>query len=148
MSADPSLSSFISSQYTSPLTGAQVPLRLYASTAREHLKGGQGERALDTLARVMPLYEKVQCFLFSAERPADLPLLQLFELPYELGKLDMLVVDEFEAGAMENYGLVTGRAVSLLYDEERSGDAALRQVVTTVSHEAAFVTLCCVDSSL
>ncbi|GAA6003219.1 M1 family metallopeptidase [Rhodotorula paludigena] len=110
---------FISSQYTSPLTGAQVPLRLYASTAREHLKRGQGQRALDTLSRVMPVYEK------------------LFELPYELGKLDMLVVDEFEAGAMENYGLVTGRAVSLLYDEERSGDAALRQVVTTVSHEAA-----------
>ncbi|GJN87331.1 hypothetical protein Rhopal_000280-T1 [Rhodotorula paludigena] len=110
---------FISSQYISPLTGAQVPLRLYASTAREHLKGGRGQRALDTLARVMPVYEK------------------LFELPYELGKLDMLVVDEFEAGAMENYGLVTGRAVSLLYDEERSGDAALRQVVTTMSHEAA-----------
>jgi hypothetical protein len=31
--------------------------------------------------------------------------LQLFDIPYELGKLDILVCDEFDAGAMEGYGL-------------------------------------------
>ncbi|GAA5852393.1 hypothetical protein JCM9279_001187 [Rhodotorula babjevae] len=107
------------SSYVSPLTGEKVPLTAYAAKAFQHVERGQAQRALETLAKVMPVYEK------------------MFDLPYELGKLDLLVVDDFEAGAMENYGLITGRKSTLLYDEKVGGDAALRQVVTTVSHEAA-----------
>ena len=44
------------------------------------MERGQGQLALDTLAQVMPIYE------------------ELFDLPYELGKLDMLVCDSFDAG--------------------------------------------------
>ncbi|GAA6054207.1 hypothetical protein JCM3770_001392 [Rhodotorula araucariae] len=109
----------ISSEYKSPITNEVVPLTAYASKAFQHVERGQSQRALDTLAKVMPVYEK------------------LFDLPYELGKLDLLVVDDFEAGAMENFGLITGRKSTLLYDEKTGGDGALRQVVTTVSHEAA-----------
>ncbi|BGP38537.1 Aminopeptidase 2 mitochondrial [Rhodotorula kratochvilovae] len=109
----------VASSYTSPITGEVVPLAAYASKAFQHIERGQAQRALDTLANVMPVYEK------------------MFDLPYELGKLDLLVVDDFEAGAMENFGLITGRKSTLLYDEKTGGDGALRQVVTTVSHEAA-----------
>ncbi|KPV76431.1 uncharacterized protein RHOBADRAFT_3200, partial [Rhodotorula graminis WP1] len=107
------------SSYVSPLTGKTVPLTAYAAKAFQHIERGQARRALDTLAQVMPVYEK------------------MFDLPYELGKLDLLVVDDFEAGAMENWGLITGRKSTLLYDDKVGGEGPLRRVVTTVSHEAA-----------
>lgn len=51
--------SSIESSYTSPLTNKVVPLRLYASTSYQHVERGQGQLALDTLASVMPVYERV-----------------------------------------------------------------------------------------
>jgi aminopeptidase 2 len=82
-----SLRRSISSSYTSPLTSLPVSLSVYASRTAGHLQKGQGQLTLDTLKGVMPIYEK------------------LFDIPHELGKLDVLVCDEFDAGAMEGYGL-------------------------------------------
>ncbi|ORY74296.1 hypothetical protein BCR35DRAFT_281272 [Leucosporidium creatinivorum] len=111
--------SSISSSYVSPLTQRTVPLNVYAASSFEHIERGQGQLALDTLAKVMPVYEK------------------LFDIPYELGKLDILVCDAFDAGGMENWGLITGKTMNLLHDAERSGMQGERMVVSTVSHEAA-----------
>lgn len=61
----------------------------------------------------------------------------MFDIPFELPKLDILVCDAFDAGAMENYGLITGKTLHLLHDEASSGAAGERMVVSTVSHEAA-----------
>jgi len=101
------------------LTHAAIPLTLYASTTHTHVERGQGALALSTLARVMPIYER------------------LFRLPFPLSKLDLLVCDAFDAGAMENWGLVTGRASRLLFDPVLSSLADEFAVVATVSHEAA-----------
>jgi len=60
-----------------------------------------------------------------------------FKIPYELGKHDILVVDSFDAGAMENWGLTTARKDNVLWDEKLSGAAGMRTVVETVCHEAA-----------
>ncbi|CEQ42185.1 SPOSA6832_03982 [Sporobolomyces salmonicolor] len=112
----------ISSSYISPLSKDSVPLRMFASESYQHIARGQGQLALDSLAAVMPLYEQVAL---------------RFGIAYPLGKLDLLVCDAFDAGAMENYGLITGRKTNLLYDEKLSGAAAMRSVVATIAHEAA-----------
>lgn len=43
----------------------------------------------------------------------------------------------FLTGAMENWGLITGKTMHLLHDAETSGTGGKRMVVATVSHEAA-----------
>lgn len=61
----------------------------------------------------------------------------MFDLPNPLSKLDTLVCDAFDAGAMENWGLITGRTSKLLFDPTKSGLTEQFAVVATVSHEAA-----------
>ncbi|KAL8278732.1 hypothetical protein RQP46_008801 [Phenoliferia psychrophenolica] len=111
--------SSIKTSYKSPLTGKDVPIRVFAATPFQHIERGQGQLALDTLAKVMPIYEK------------------LFDIAYPLPKLDLLVCDSFDAGAMENNGLICGRADSLLFDPAKDGVSVRSNVVATVSHECA-----------
>lgn len=98
----------IEDSYVSPLTGKTVPMRVY--TTYEHI--GQAALALETKVRIMPIYEK------------------MFDVAYPLPKLDTLVASDFDAGAMENYGLITGRTSVYLYDEKKSGIAARKRVVS------------------
>lgn len=59
---------------------------------------------------------------------------ELFGIPYPLKKLDQVAVPDFEAGAMENWGLVTYRESCLLADEKTSLDTK-KSVAITISHE-------------
>lgn len=59
-----------------------------------------------------------------------------FQIPYPLPKLDMIVVTEFAAGAMENWGLVTYRENALMLDE--NADVSMKQrVALVICHELA-----------
>merc|ERR1719277_2439646 len=49
----------------------------------------------------------------------------------------MIAIPDFSAGAMENWGLITYRETSLLYDELESSSSNLERVSTVVSHELA-----------
>lgn len=60
-----------------------------------------------------------------------------FAIPYPLDKLDMVAVPEFSAGAMENWGLVTYRETSLLYNKKKSSLHQRRLIAETVAHELA-----------
>jgi len=51
--------------------------------------------------------------------------------------MDLVAIPDFEAGAMENWGLVTFRTVALLFDEKKSSVASKERVCTTVAHELA-----------
>ncbi|KAF9928204.1 hypothetical protein FBU30_002547 [Linnemannia zychae] len=62
---------------------------------------------------------------------------EVFGIEYPLPKLDHLAVPDFDAGAMENWGLITYRTVALLFDEKTSAAASKEQVASTVAHEIA-----------
>lgn len=59
-----------------------------------------------------------------------------YGIPYPLGKLDLLAVEEHAFGAMENWGAISFQALRLLVDE-RSTSFATRDVFETISHEVA-----------
>jgi puromycin-sensitive aminopeptidase len=62
---------------------------------------------------------------------------EYYKLPYPGGKLDLLAVPDFAAGAMENLGAITFRESSLLVDEGQARRAELQIVADTVAHENA-----------
>lgn len=57
-----------------------------------------------------------------------------FGLPYPLAKLDQVALPDFEAGAMENWGLVTYRESCMLAEPNASVDTK-QSVAITVTHE-------------
>ncbi|KAF9036751.1 hypothetical protein BJ165DRAFT_1532853 [Panaeolus papilionaceus] len=98
-----------------PLSGKTVPLRIYTTPDVIH----QAQFALDVKAAVLPLYEKI------------------FDVEYPLPKLDTLVASDFDAGAMENWGLITGRTSAFLLDPKRADLQAKKRVAAIQSHEVA-----------
>ena len=69
---------------------------------------------------------------------AVLPRLEdYFGVPYAFGKLDQVGLPDFEAGAMENAGLVTYREVALLLDPQTASLAQKKRVAEVVTHELA-----------
>lgn len=79
----------------------------------------QAEFALDVKKKVLPVYEDI------------------FDVAFPLPKLDTLVAHDFDAGAMENWGLITGRTTVFLFDPKKSSLAAKKRVATVQSHEVA-----------
>ncbi|KAJ7247921.1 hypothetical protein B0H12DRAFT_1203161 [Mycena haematopus] len=104
----------LESNFCSPLSGRTVPLRIY-TTPRNLPHAGF---ALELTARVLPLYE------------------QIFDIEYPLPKLDTLVVDDFDVFAMENWGLITGRASGYLLTDP-SMLRLRKEIVALQTHEIA-----------
>lgn len=82
---------------------------------------------------------KLELAAFAQEAAVEsLPRLeQYFGLPYAFGKMDQLGLPDFEAGAMENAGLVTYREVALLLDPAVASLAQQKRVAEVVAHELA-----------
>ncbi|KAJ1919335.1 hypothetical protein H4219_002023 [Mycoemilia scoparia] len=60
-----------------------------------------------------------------------------FGIAYPLPKLDQIAIPDFEAGAMENWGLVTYRTVALLINPKESRIKSRQRVAYVVCHELA-----------
>ncbi|KAK3789885.1 hypothetical protein RRG08_060438 [Elysia crispata] len=60
-----------------------------------------------------------------------------FGLPYNLSKADLVAIPNFEAGAMENWGLITYRDTAILYDPNISSEVSKKWVAEVVAHELA-----------
>jgi puromycin-sensitive aminopeptidase len=98
-----------------PVTVRGVPVRTFAQPEKLPLTGfGQ-----DVAVEVLPRLE------------------DYFGVPYAFGKLDQVGLPEFEAGAMENAGLVTYREVALLLDPATASLAQKKRVAEVVTHELA-----------
>jgi puromycin-sensitive aminopeptidase len=92
-----------------------VPVRTWATPEKLALTGFGQEVALEALPR----------------------LEDYFGVPYAFGKLDQAGLPEFEAGAMENAGLITYREVALLLDPATASLAQKKRVAEVVTHELA-----------
>jgi puromycin-sensitive aminopeptidase len=92
-----------------------VPVRTWAVPEKVHLAGF----AQDVAVAVLPRLE------------------EYFGLPYAFGKLDQVAVPDFEAGAMENAGLVTFRESTLLLDEATASLPVQKRVAEVITHELA-----------
>ncbi|KAK3105085.1 hypothetical protein FSP39_016956, partial [Pinctada imbricata] len=81
--------------------------------------------------------ERVQSANFSVQIGSE--LIDMFEnyieIPYTLQKYDMVTVDDFGPGAMENWGLVMFKPVYLLYDPNLVSAAQQNLVAQIISHE-------------
>ncbi|XP_069082023.1 leucyl-cystinyl aminopeptidase-like isoform X2 [Pleurodeles waltl] len=82
-------------------------------------KINQVQYALETAVRLLQFYEK------------------MFQVPYPLKKLDLVAIPDFQAGAMENWGLITFREAALLYNESTSSILDKRMVTAVIAHELA-----------
>ncbi|KAM9366568.1 aminopeptidase N-like [Symphorus nematophorus] len=69
------------------------------------------------------------------------PILQFYEhyynATYPLSKSDQIAIPDFNAGAMENWGLITYRETALLYDPAMSSTGNKERVTTIIAHELA-----------
>ncbi|KAG8511619.1 Leucyl-cystinyl aminopeptidase [Galemys pyrenaicus] len=82
-------------------------------------KIGQVHHALETTVKLLEFYQNY------------------FEIQYPLKKLDLVAIPDFEAGAMENWGLLTFREETLLYDNSTSSVADRKLVTKVIAHELA-----------
>jgi aminopeptidase N len=62
---------------------------------------------------------------------------EYFDLRYPYDKLDVVAVPDFQAGAMENAGLITFRQELLLVDPNRSTTSIRRAQAAVIAHELA-----------
>lgn len=58
-----------------------------------------------------------------------------FETPYPLAKCDQVALPDFDAGAMENWGLVTYRETALLSDPKNSSISSTQYISIVIAHE-------------
>lgn len=70
--------------------------------------------------------------------PKILDFLQTyFGVAFPLPKIDMIALPEFQAGAMENWGLITFRETAMLYDKGVATASNKQRVASVVGHELA-----------
>ncbi|XP_061377482.1 aminopeptidase N-like isoform X1 [Danaus plexippus] len=62
---------------------------------------------------------------------------EIFGVPYALDKMDLIAIPDFSSGAMENWGLITFRETTLLYDEIEGIPREKQNVAIDVAHELA-----------
>jgi aminopeptidase N len=60
-----------------------------------------------------------------------------YGIKYPLPKLDLIAVEDFAAGAMENWGAITFRENLLLHDPETTSRAGEERICVVIAHEIA-----------
>lgn len=83
----------------------------------------------------VPNYEEQSRFALNTAVKALEFFEVFFDIPFPLQKTDLLALDDFSEGAMENFGLQTYRDILLLYEEGKSTERNLEQVALVICHE-------------
>src|SRR2546425_5033606 len=66
-------------------------------------------------------------------------LKEYYGVPYPLEKLDHIALQDFAAGAMENWGAITYRERILLFDPATSSAQTRQNIVDDIAHETAIM---------
>uniref|UniRef100_A0A4W5MNQ9 Aminopeptidase n=1 Tax=Hucho hucho TaxID=62062 RepID=A0A4W5MNQ9_9TELE len=98
-------------------TSDNVLIRIYAR--KKAIADGQGEYALNKTGPILKFFEKY------------------YNATYPLPKSDQIALPDFNAGAMENWGLITYRETALLYDPNMSSNSNKERIATIIAHELA-----------
>uniref|UniRef100_A0A8C0Z0K2 Aminopeptidase n=1 Tax=Canis lupus familiaris TaxID=9615 RepID=A0A8C0Z0K2_CANLF len=96
-------------------TSSGVKVSIYASPD----KWSQTHYALEASLKLLNFYENY------------------FDINYPLPKLDLIAIPDFESGAMENWGLITYKETSLLFDTKTSSASDKLWVTKVIAHELA-----------
>jgi puromycin-sensitive aminopeptidase len=92
-----------------------IPIRVYNTTGKKEM----GKFALETAEHVLSYYDKY------------------FNIKYPYGKLDLVGIPDFSAGAMENAGCITFREVLLQIDEKQGSIDLKKTIASVIAHEMA-----------
>ena len=92
-----------------------IPIRVYATPGKKEM----GTFALDVASNVLKYYD------------------HYFGIKYPYGKLDLIGLPDFSAGAMENTGCITFREVILLIDENQGSIGLKKEIASVIAHEMA-----------
>lgn len=89
-----------------------------------------------TITAYAGLHQKVEDLKFAGDFAADVLDFydDCFQTPFPLPKMDLLALPDFEAGAMENWGLVTFREIAMLANEQSAFDQK-QYVAIVIAHE-------------
>ncbi|XP_067104822.1 aminopeptidase N-like isoform X3 [Osmerus mordax] len=101
------------------IDGSKEDLQVRIWARRKAILEGQGQYALQVTGPILTFYETY------------------YNASYPLSKSDQIALPDFNAGAMENWGLVTYRETALLYDQTISSNGNKERVLTVISHELA-----------
>ncbi|KAM4619354.1 aminopeptidase N-like [Polymixia lowei] len=94
-----------------------VLIRIFAR--RNAITAGQGQYALNVTGPILKFFETY------------------YNSSYPLPKSDQIALPDFNAGAMENWGLITYRETALLYDQHYSSNSNKQRIASIISHELA-----------
>ena len=92
-----------------------IPIRVYSTPGKKEM----GKFALESAQHVLSYYDKY------------------FDIKYPYGKLDLIGLPDFSAGAMENTGCITFREVILLIDEKQGSVDLKKTIASVIAHEMA-----------
>jgi aminopeptidase N len=92
-----------------------IPIRVYSTPGKKEM----GKFALESAEHVLSYYDKY------------------FNIKYPYGKLDLIGLPDFSAGAMENAGCITFREVLLQFDEKGGSVDLKKTVASVIAHEMA-----------
>jgi len=96
-------------------TADGVPIRIYSTPGKKEM----GKFALEAAEYILGYYDKY------------------FGIKYPYGKLDLIGLPDFSAGAMENTGCITFREVILLIDEKQGSVDLKKTIASVIAHEMA-----------
>jgi aminopeptidase N len=92
-----------------------IPIRVYSTPGKKQL----GAFALQAAENVLRYFDRY------------------LGVKYPFGKLDLIGLPDFSAGAMENTGCITFRESVLLLDEQHASVRMKREVASVIAHEIA-----------
>jgi puromycin-sensitive aminopeptidase len=119
---------------TPPMSTYLVALAVGALEATEVAPGRGG---VPVRVWTVPGKTALGSFALEAGVASHARLERYFGVKYPYGKLDLLAVPDFEAGAMENSGAIFFRETALLCDAATASVAAKKRIALVVAHEIA-----------
>ncbi|KAI4898027.1 hypothetical protein NFI96_017466 [Prochilodus magdalenae] len=112
-----------------------VLIRIFAR--KEAIAAGQGDYALKITGPILKFFEQYYNATYPLPKSGDYSSTQSTMLSMGYIEPYQIALPDFNAGAMENWGLITYRETALLYDPAVSSNGNKERITTIIAHELA-----------